>query len=318
MRILTRLVKYLSYRKLILTHLLLKLFVMKIGILLILSCLSVTVYGQRTTEHKHTTVFYQDSMEIPQNGFWAHPEENEVVKEKYVRDKKEPNKTRIYKWTRNPRDPQSFNFLNLKDIERVYTGSQKRSTLFIFNGKLIVKDLEEPKIDSSFIRSVEVTKSSDITQVKDQVSEFSILNVRLNWKNNVKAPKHLTTAGIPKLYYAPAEKKEIKMSMPGAKVKPNEAKEFHFLSLKEIEKKYTDSVARSTLFFLDGELLTNNLNSYLIDSSYIYKVEVLPSSGIEYLKDNLPVFTILKISLATLENTRMQGYIRGNETAMRD
>lgn len=288
---------------------------MKISSLLFLICISLTAFGQEVTEKKHRLVIYQDSVEMPQHAYWEHSDPEDI---KVVRSKEDPYKETIYFKAKNPRTSESFNFLSLKDIEGIYTGLTKRSTLFLFNNKLVEKNLGDPKIDSSFISSVEVIKSEDITQIKDKVSEFTIVNVKLQWKYGDRAPKHIATAGVPKFYFAQIEeKKEIRIPLPSEYRKPKEVRGFHFLGLKDIEKKYTGATSPSTLFFLDEELLTSNLSSYQIDSSYVYKVEVLPSTGIEYLKDNLPVFTILKISLATPENTRPKGYLRGYETAMK-
>lgn len=305
---------------------------MKISILFILSCISLTVVGQEASDkkpkslshqdwgeaaHSSQLMIFQDSVKMPQNAYWDFPEPNDYKDIKVIKSEEDRFKATVYFTTKNPRTSKSFNFLNLKDIERSYTGSKKRRTLFVLNNQLIVKDLEDPKIDSSFIRSVEAINSGAITQLNDPVSEFTILTVNLNWKNYVGTPKHTAVADVPKFYFAPAEeKKEIKLTLPSEASKPKEVREFHFLSLKDIERKYAGTTSRSTLFFLDGELLTSNLSSYQIDSSYVYKVEVLPSTGIEYLKDNLPVFNIVKISLATPENTTLKIWIRGNETAM--
>lgn len=266
---------------------------MKISILLILTCTSFISFGQEISKKKESRKVREDLLKKPRSGYWDYG-------------------------TENNRDEKSFNFLDLKQIERIYTGSQKRSTLFILNNKLVVKNLEATKIDSSFIRSVEVINSHEITQLRDQVSEFTILDVKLHWKYGDRSPKHLASEDIPKFYFAPAEKKEIKMTLPSEASKRKEVREFHFLNLKDIESKYTGSVSQSTLFFLNGELLTSNLNSYQIDSSYIHKVEILTSSGIEYLKDNLPVFNIIRISLATPEKTGLQGYIRGSEMVLKE
>lgn len=292
---------------------------MKICILFILSGISLTVLGQESVEKMRGIVIYQDSVKMPYRAYYASPEPENVLESEVVKDKEDRFKATIYFKTKNPRDLKSYNFLDLKQIERIYTGSKKRNTLFMFNNELIVKDLGDPKIDSSFIRSVEVINSGDITELRDQVSEFTILNVKLQWKYGERLPKHVATAGVPKFYFAPPEeKKEIKLTLPSEQAKPKEVWKFHFLSLKDIEKKYTGSESKSTLFFLDGELLKSNLSSYQIDSSYVFRVDVLPSSGIEYLKDNLPVFNIVKISLATPENTTLKIWIRGNETAMKE
>lgn len=98
-------------------------------------------------------------------------------------------------------------------------------------------------------------------------------------------------------------------------IKSKDPKSFNFISIPDIEKTYGDSISTPTLFMIDNEFLRDGISTYKIDSAYILNVEVLKSTEIEYLKNNLPALTIVKINLKTKDNIAKANeiHIRGSE-----
>ncbi|HEY5371814.1 MAG TPA: hypothetical protein VIJ75_22755 [Hanamia sp.] len=98
-------------------------------------------------------------------------------------------------------------------------------------------------------------------------------------------------------------------------IKSKNPKDFNFISLRDIEKTYANSVSTPVLFMVDNEFLKDDMATYKIDSAYILNVEVLKSTEIEYLKNSLPIITILKIKLKTKDNIAKANeiHIRGTE-----
>ena len=91
----------------------------------------------------------------------------------------------------------------------------------------------------------------------------------------------------------------------------------NFWGLKKIEEKYTNTTSKRTLFMIENEFLKDDINTYRIDSSYIFKVTMLKSSEIDYLKKVKPVFFIISIKLRTKYNLDEANkiHIRGSETS---
>lgn len=101
-------------------------------------------------------------------------------------------------------------------------------------------------------------------------------------------------------------------------IKSKKPKDYNFLILKNIEKTYSKAVSGSTLFMIDNLILKDAISTYKIDSAYILNVEVVKSTEIEYLKNNLPVLTIINIKLKTKENLDKANtiYIRGTDYSL--
>lgn len=278
----------------------------------------LSTYGQSgkiDDSHFSEIEFYYDSVLIKNNHYWENPKRDQIVSYNDVRIKGKPVKDQLYITTKTPRNPASYKFLSFREIERIYTKSKRRSTLFMIRNQIITRALETYAVDSVYLGSVEVLQSTDVMKMYDKVSGFTILNILPGVAEQVRTNDSLKKLPVPKLYYDTIvpqfSMSEVVSKLPSQQLAVSRpTKEFCFLTLKEIERKYTGTVSATTLFELDGELLTKDLSTYLVDSSYIYKVSVLPSSDIEYLTTSLPVFTILRIRLATQENMTPRYYIR--------
>ena len=85
---------------------------------------------------------------------------------------------------------------------------------------------------------------------------------------------------------------------------------YNFWGLKRIERKYTNTISKRTVFMIDNEFLKDGISTYGIDSAYIFKVKILKSSEIDYLKKIKPVFSIIQIKLRTKYNLDEANKIR--------
>ncbi len=125
--------------------------------------------------------------------------------------------------------------------------------------------------------------------------------------------------GKNQMYFAPdkianinvvKEKDTLNQGVGIIYIKSKNPKDFNFLTLESIEKTYTKKVSSSTLFMINNVILKNELSTYKIDSAYILNVEVLKATEIEYLKDRMPLLTIINIKLKTKENIDKANEIR--------
>ncbi len=114
------------------------------------------------------------------------------------------------------------------------------------------------------------------------------------------------------LYFDPDKIADINVVKEDGKIyiKSKNPKDYNFLTLKGIEKTYAKAVSGSTLFIIDNKILKDDISTYKIDSTYILSVEVLKSTEIEYLKNRLPLLTIINIKLRTKENIDKANEIR--------
>lgn len=91
--------------------------------------------------------------------------------------------------------------------------------------------------------------------------------------------------------------------------------DYHFLTLKNIQQTHAASATSPIVFMLNNEFITDTLG-FTIDSSYVLSVDVI--KGFEYLKNEVPSLTIVRIKTRTKENLDKanQIMIRGTEQAL--
>ena len=96
-------------------------------------------------------------------------------------------------------------------------------------------------------------------------------------------------------------------------IKTKNPKGFHFITLTPIAKN-KGLPEKSILYMLDGKFLKDT-TEVSIDSSYILRSVLIPSSDFKYL-DNKVSFTIINIMTRNKENLDKEKiiYIRGRET----
>lgn len=76
---------------------------------------------------------------------------------------------------------------------------------------------------------------------------------------------------------------------------------FNFLSINDIDNAYKIEKSGLTLYMLNKEFIKEAAH-FKIDSSYIYKVEVIKGKDFDYLKNSQPNLSIVKIFTNTKEN----------------
>lgn len=96
-------------------------------------------------------------------------------------------------------------------------------------------------------------------------------------------------------------------------VKTRNPKALHFMTLSQVAKRQGLS-KKLLIFMLDGKFLQDT-TGMRIDSSYILRTVLIPSSDFKYLDQTSP-FTIINILTKSKENLNKekQVYIRGIET----
>jgi hypothetical protein len=85
-------------------------------------------------------------------------------------------------------------------------------------------------------------------------------------------------------------------------------KDYHFLTISDISRIHKIDTLSPSIFMLDNEFL-KDISRFTIDSSYILRVEIIRGSEFDYLKNNIPNLTILKIIQRTEENLARQNRI---------
>jgi hypothetical protein len=83
------------------------------------------------------------------------------------------------------KNPNSFNFLSITDIARSYTNSSPTATLFMINNQVLKDDIASYMIDSSYILTVKVLKSTEISNLKKDYPSFTILMIDLKTDENI-------------------------------------------------------------------------------------------------------------------------------------
>jgi hypothetical protein len=86
--------------------------------------------------------------------------------------------------------------------------------------------------------------------------------------------------------------------------------DFNFLSMAEIEKRFTNASPSATVFMINNEVLKDAIDSYKIDSSYILNVNVLEAKDIPNLKADFAGLTMVMINLKTSVDMSKTNQIR--------
>jgi hypothetical protein len=92
--------------------------------------------------------------------------------------------------------------------------------------------------------------------------------------------------------------------------KPNN---FNFLGVNDIKKAYKIEANGPTIYMLDKEFIIDTQH-FKIDSSFIYKVDVIKGVEFQDLKNDLPNLTIVKIYTDTKDNRPSGIIIRGKSS----
>lgn len=165
-------------------------------ITLLLTILTLTSYGQvekRTNSNsKNLPEYFIDSVRIGKNQLFFDPNkiaEINVVKEN---DTTAHNYGKIYIKSKNPK---SFNFISLPDIEKTYTNSISTPTLFMVDNEFLKDDISTYKIDSAYILNVEVLKSTEIEYLKNSLPTLTILRIKLKAKDNIAKANEIHIRG---------------------------------------------------------------------------------------------------------------------------
>ncbi len=152
---------------------------MKNILLLIFLTASLGVTGQINNQHSTTPpAYFLDSVRVPLLPLFDPYKIENINIQKGV---EEAGKTygRVYITSKNPRD---FNFLTLQEIAKQNTKSEG-PYLFMINDE-ITKEIENVKIDSSYILKCELLSTKDIAHLMN-LPEMIIINIKTKTKANL-------------------------------------------------------------------------------------------------------------------------------------
>jgi hypothetical protein len=74
------------------------------------------------------------------------------------------------------KNPKDFNFLSAQDIARLNNISIKTISIFMLDNQIIM-DTSSFKIDSSYIKKVEIIKASEIEYLPQNIPDLAILKI---------------------------------------------------------------------------------------------------------------------------------------------
>jgi hypothetical protein len=99
---------------------------------------------------------------------------NKIDNINVVRDK-DPSAPygKVFIKSKNPKD---FNFLSAQDIARLNNISIKTISIFMLHNQIIM-DTSSFKIDSSYIKKVEIIKASEIEYLPQNIPDLAILKI---------------------------------------------------------------------------------------------------------------------------------------------
>jgi hypothetical protein len=99
---------------------------------------------------------------------------NKIDNINVVRDK-DPSAPfgKVFIKSKNPKD---FNFLSAQDIARLNNISIKTISIFMLDNQIIM-DTSSFKIDSSYIKKIEIIKASEIEYLPQNIPDLAILKI---------------------------------------------------------------------------------------------------------------------------------------------
>ena len=170
--------------------------IMKFIALFFLTSLTVTSFAQITnsvnTNYKKEVLYFLDSVKIDKNAMYFDP--NKIAAINVVKEKDTTNEIvgSVYMKSKNPK---AYNFLTLTGIEKTYAKAVSGSTLFMIDNMILKDDISTYKIDSTYISSVVILKSTEIEYLKNTRPLLIIINIKLKTKENA-----IYIRGLPNLY----------------------------------------------------------------------------------------------------------------------
>ena len=118
-----------------------------------------------------TPIYYLDSVRVKTIGTF---DPNKIDNINVVHDK-DPSAPygKVFIKSKNPKD---FNFLSAKDIARLNNISIKTISFFMLDNQIIM-DTVSFKIDSSYIKKIEIIKASEIEYLPQNIPDLAILKI---------------------------------------------------------------------------------------------------------------------------------------------
>lgn len=169
--------------------------IMKSIAMIFLTFLTIASYGQVTktinSNSKKEPSFFLDSIRIDKNQLF---DPNKIAEINVVKDKDTTNQNygKIYMKSKNPKD---YNFLTLTDIKKTYAKSVSVPALFMIDNKILKDNISTYKIDSTYILTVEILKSTEIESLKNSLPLLTIINIKLKTKENIDKANEIYIRG---------------------------------------------------------------------------------------------------------------------------
>ncbi len=93
------------------------------------------------------------------------------------------------------KEPKSFNFLTIADIQKKYfTNTSNSTTVFMLDNDFL-KSIENFRVDSSYILKVEIINSKELAHLNNLNADFTILRIFTRTKENIEKQNRIRIRG---------------------------------------------------------------------------------------------------------------------------
>ncbi len=161
------------------------------------SLLTLISFGQarEITMSSNSTkeiVYYLDGVPVDLNHIFFDADKIISIRVMKEQDSTKNGQSQIFIVLKNP---QSFNFIALPEIERRYSSSSPSATLFLINHEILKDDIGLYKIDSSYILNVNQLRSCDISSLQSGFPSLTILTIETKTKENLDKASRIHLRG---------------------------------------------------------------------------------------------------------------------------
>lgn len=93
------------------------------------------------------------------------------------------------------KDPDQYDFISLEEIKADFTKIKSNDVVYMINGKFIKENIEIIKLDRNYILDVEVSYSTDFSNLRKSNTNFEIINILMKTKVNLNSKNKILLRG---------------------------------------------------------------------------------------------------------------------------
>ena len=93
------------------------------------------------------------------------------------------------------KNPEQYDFISLEEIKADFTKIKSNYVVYMINGKFIKENIEIIKLDRNYILDVEVSYSTDFSNLRNSDTKFGIINILMKTKVNLNSKNKILLRG---------------------------------------------------------------------------------------------------------------------------